>query len=101
LACRAFAALLAPSTAAATEQLLLSLQLGRTLVFETLDQAAAYRACVVNTLKTSTADIVTLDDNKLSGRGVVVGSNFRVCSIQEAPFRFGTRPAGELQVGEQ
>jgi hypothetical protein len=76
-----------------------ALQLGRTLVFETLDQAAAYRACVVNTLKTSTADIVTLDGNKLSGRGVVVGSNFRVCSIQEAPFRFGTRPAGELQVG--
>lgn len=74
-------------------------QLGRTLVFETLDQAAAYRACVVNSLKTSTADIVTLDGSKLSGRGVVVGSNFRVCPIQEAPFRFGSRPAGELQVG--
>ena len=74
-------------------------QLGRTLVFETLDQAAAYRACVVNSLKTSTADIVTLDGSKLSGRGVVVGSICRVCPIQEAHFCFGSRQAGELQVG--
>lgn len=74
------------------------LQLGRTLVFETVDQGAQYRQYAIKALRASVPDIVTLDGGKLSGRGVVVGSGFRVCSIEDAMCRFGSIPAGQ-QVG--
>lgn len=69
------------------------LQLGRTLVFETVDQGAQYRQYAIKALRASVPDIVTLDGGKLSGRGVVLGSGFRVCKIEEAQCRFGTIPA--------
>jgi hypothetical protein len=67
-------------------------------VFEDLDQAAKYRQYVCNTLKSSSADIVTLCGNKLSGRGVVLGSGFKVVPVEQAPCRFGTIPRAQ-QVG--
>lgn len=73
-------------------------QIGRTLVFESLDQAATYRQYVCKTLRGSPADIVTLCGNKLSGRGVVLGSGFKVVPVEQAPCRFGTIPRGQ-QVG--
>ncbi|KAF8056436.1 SMCHD1 [Scenedesmus sp. PABB004] len=78
-----------------TRKGLMYAQMGRTLVFETIKQAAEYRQWVVQTLRGTTADIVTLDEGKLSGRGVVVGSNFRVLPVSDAPFRFGTIPPGQ------
>eukprot|EP00798_Chlamydomonas_sp_ICE-L_P006659 gene6659-3323_t len=66
-------------------------QIGKTLVFETLEKAAAYRQFVTQGLRYSLGDIYTLDHQKLSGRGVVVGSGFRVLGIQEAPLRFGAQ----------
>lgn len=71
------------------------LQLGRTLVFETIDQGAQYRQYAIKVLKASVPDIVTLDGGKLSGRGVVLGSGFRVCNIEDAMCRFGGIPAGQ------
>jgi hypothetical protein len=70
-------------------------QIGRTLVFEGLDQAANYRQYVCKTLRGSPADIVTLCGNKLSGRGVVLGSGFKVVPVEQAPCRFGTIPRGQ------
>lgn len=75
-------------------------QIGRTLVFESLDQAANYRQYVCKTLRGSPADIVTLCGNKLSGRGVVLGSGFKVVPVEQAPCRFGTIPKGQ-QVGRE
>jgi hypothetical protein len=62
------------------------------MVFESIDQAAQYRHFVIKDLRGSVGDIVTLDKGKLSGRGVVLGSTFKVCGIDEAPFRFATVP---------
>lgn len=73
----------------------LVVQIGRTLVFEGLDQAANYRQYVCKTLRGSPADIVTLCGNKLSGRGVVLGSGFKVVPVEQAPCRFGTIPRGQ------
>lgn len=70
------------------------------MVFEGLDQAANYRQYVCKTLRGSLADIVTLCGNKLSGRGVVLGSGFKVMPIEQAPCRFGTIPKGQ-QVRQQ
>lgn len=72
-----------------------AVQIGRTLVFECLDQAATYRQYVCKTLRGSPADIVTLCGNKLSGRGVVLGSGFKVVPVEQAPCRFGTIPRGQ------
>eukprot|EP00878_Enallax_costatus_P010991 GHUV01011479.1.p1 GENE.GHUV01011479.1~~GHUV01011479.1.p1 ORF type:complete len:515 (+),score=199.79 GHUV01011479.1:1894-3438(+) len=74
-------------------------QLGRTLVFETVNQGAQYRQYAIKALGASVPDIVTLCGGKLSGRGVVVGSGFRVCSIQDAPCRFGSIPAWQQMAG--
>lgn len=71
------------------------MQIGRTLVFESLEQAASYREYVCQTLRGNCADLVTLCGNKLSGRGVVLGSGFRVLPIEQAPCRFGTIPKGQ------
>ncbi|EFJ52379.1 hypothetical protein VOLCADRAFT_86759 [Volvox carteri f. nagariensis] len=72
-------------------------QLGRTLVFETLDQAAAYRTYVVQALGCAgLGDIYTLDGGKLSGRGVVVGSGFRVAALEDAVVRFGAAQGSQL-----
>lgn len=69
-------------------------------MFEDLDQAAKYRQYVCNTLKSSSADIVTLCGNKLSGRGVVLGSGFKVMPVEQAPCRFGTIPrAQQVRIG--
>jgi hypothetical protein len=70
-------------------------QIGRTLVFEALDQAANYRQYVCKTLGGAPADIVTLCGNKLSGRGVIMGSGFKVVAVEQAPCRFGTIPGGQ------
>jgi len=70
------------------------------MVFEGLDQAANYRQYVCKTLRGSLADIVTLCGNKLSGRGVVLGSGFKVMPIEQAPCRFGTIPKSQ-QVRQQ
>lgn len=59
-----------------------------------METAAQYRQYVTQVLRTSMADIFTLDHQKLSGRGVVVGSSFRVLPLEEAHFRFGNAPAG-------
>jgi hypothetical protein len=72
-----------------------AVQIGRTLVFENLQQAASYREYVCQTLRGNCADLVTLCGNKLSGRGVVLGSGFRVLPIEQAPCRFGTIPKGQ------
>jgi hypothetical protein len=40
------------------------------------------------------ADVFTLDGQKISGRGVVVGSSFRVPRLEETAFRFGSRGGG-------
>jgi hypothetical protein len=115
-------------------------QLGRGLVFETMDQAAQYRelctqvgaarrsagrcaaaqqgwrrrtapvalaarrfraapprpaACrAAQVLRCSLGDIYTLDRQKLSGKGVVAGSNFRVAPLEEAQYRCGRAPGG-------
>ncbi|KAI8466921.1 MAG: hypothetical protein J3K34DRAFT_524164 [Monoraphidium minutum] len=69
-------------------------QLGRSLVFETMEQAAKYRQTVTQVLRTNLSDIFTLDGQKISGRGVVVGSSFRVTPLADALFRFGSRGGG-------
>jgi len=69
-------------------------QLGRSLVFETMPQAARYRQLVTQVLRSSMADLFTLDGQKISGRGVVVGSSFRVPALGETAFRFGSRGGG-------
>lgn len=61
-------------------------------MFESLDQAASYRQYVCKTLRGSPADIVSLCGKKLSGRGVVLGSGFKVLPVEQAPCRFGTIP---------
>ncbi|GLI61005.1 hypothetical protein VaNZ11_003267, partial [Volvox africanus] len=77
-------------------------QLGRTLVFETLDQAAAYRTYVVQALGCAgLGDIYTLDGGKLSGRGVVVGSGFRVVALEDAAVRFGATQNSQAAVAKQ
>ncbi|PNW82785.1 hypothetical protein CHLRE_06g294050v5 [Chlamydomonas reinhardtii] len=76
-------------------------QLGRTLLFETLDQAAAYRAYVLQSLGTAMGDVYTLDGGKLSGRGVVVGSGFRVLPLEEAPVRFGAGQGQQAALAKQ
>ncbi|GIL94923.1 hypothetical protein Vretimale_1033 [Volvox reticuliferus] len=77
-------------------------QLGRTLVFETLDQAAAYRTYVVQALGCAgLGDIYTLDGGKLSGRGVVVGSGFRVVALEDAVVRFGATQTSQAAVAKQ
>ncbi len=43
----------------------------------------------LQSLGTSMGDVYTLDGGKLSGRGVVVGSGFRVLPLEDAPVRFG------------
>ncbi|GBF97420.1 hypothetical protein Rsub_09586 [Raphidocelis subcapitata] len=69
-------------------------QLGRSLVFEGMEQAARYRQLVTQVLRSSMADVFTLDGQKISGRGVVVGSSFRVPPLEETHFRFGSRGGG-------
>ncbi|GLC56261.1 hypothetical protein PLESTB_001085700 [Pleodorina starrii] len=77
-------------------------QLGRTLVFETLDQAAAYRTYVVQALGCAgLGDIYTLDGGKLSGRGVVVGSGFRVVALEDAVVRFGAAQNSQAALAKQ
>lgn len=44
-------------------------------------------------------DVYTLDKGKLSGRGVVAGSNWRVPPIEEAAIRFGASPGGGMAGG--
>jgi hypothetical protein len=39
-------------------------------------------------LRCSLGDIYTLDKQKLSGKGVVAGSNFRVVPLEEAQYRW-------------
>eukprot|EP00775_Hariotina_reticulata_P002831 gene2831-3124_t len=82
---------------------LLYAQVGRTMVFESIDQAAQYRHYVIKELRGSVGDIVTLDKGKLSGRGVVLGSTFKVCGIDEAPFRSADAqsPAQQQQQQQQ
>jgi hypothetical protein len=65
--------------------------IGTTMVFDTLDNAAAYRQTLVQRLKVSCGDIITLDGNRLSGRGVVSGSSFHVAACgDKAEYIFGT-----------
>jgi hypothetical protein len=75
-----------------TRATLLYSQLGRSLVFEALPQAAAYRRYVTQSLRGSVGDVLTLDGGKLSGRGVVLGTGFRVPPLAQAAVRFGTAP---------
>lgn len=44
----------------------------------------------------SPGEIVTLDCRKLSGKGIVVGDNFRVPPLDKAPACFGSNPACQV-----
>jgi hypothetical protein len=72
--------------------LLYRLQIGRTIVFETLDSAAAYRQLVAQVLRSSLPTVVSLDGGKLSSTGVVAGSGFKVVQISQAAQCFGMAP---------
>lgn len=70
--------------------------LGRCVIFETMSQAAAYRTYVTQVLGSgSIGDLYTLDGRRMSGRGVISGSNHRVYELEDAPCRFGSVPAGQ------
>ncbi|PNH02580.1 Structural maintenance of chromosomes flexible hinge domain-containing protein 1 [Tetrabaena socialis] len=77
-------------------------QLSRTLVFQTQDQAAKYRKDVVETLNApGLGDVLSLDGGKLSGRGVVMGSSFRVVPVEEAQTRFGASTSNTAALARQ
>lgn len=73
---------------------LMHVQLGRTLVFETLQQGAAYRQLVTQQLRGSVPDVVSLDGGRLAASGMVAGSGFQVVPLQEAACCFGSSEAG-------
>lgn len=54
---------------------------------------------LLQSLGTAMGDVYTLDGGKLSGRGVVVGSGFRVLPLEEAPVRFGAGQGQQVGVG--
>ncbi|KAG2443092.1 hypothetical protein HYH02_009506 [Chlamydomonas schloesseri] len=99
--CLGYAVNLLRPAVAGHRALLFYSQLGRTLLFETLDQAAAYRTYVLQSLGTSMGDVYTLDGGKLSGRGVVVGSGFRVLPLEDAPVRFGAEQGLQAALAKQ
>ena len=70
--------------------------MSRTLVFETLPLAEAYREVVLKA-GGSCPDIITLDGSRLRGNGVVTGSSFNVASISQAPFRFSQLSATQVR----
>lgn len=62
-----------------------------TLVFDTLENAAGYKQSLVQQLRVTSGDIITLCGQKLSGRGVVSGSSFQVPSTAaKADYIFGS-----------
>ncbi|KAK9820414.1 hypothetical protein WJX72_010046 [[Myrmecia] bisecta] len=69
---------------------LLANLLGQTLVFDTLDHAQAYREFMTQVLKAGTGDIFTLCGHKISGRGIIGGSGFKVPPLDELQHRFGS-----------
>jgi uncharacterized protein (DUF697 family) len=69
-------------------------QVGRTLVFETLQQGAAYRQLVTQQLRGSVPDVVSLDGGRLAASGMVAGSGFQVVPLQQAACCFGSGEAG-------
>jgi structural maintenance of chromosomes flexible hinge domain-containing protein 1 len=68
----------------------------RTLVFESLQQAEAYREVMLR-IGGSCPDIITIDGSRLRGNGVVTGSSFSVPPINAAPFRFSQLPAAQAR----
>ena len=71
--------------------------LSGTLVFETLDHATAYREYVSQTLKIPFGnEMVCLDGNRVTGRGIISGSNFRPPPLDTADFVIGS---GEGAIG--
>jgi len=74
-------------------------QIGRTLMFETLDSAAAYRQLVAQVLRSSLPTVVSLDGGKLSSTGVVAGSGFKVVPVQQAAQCFGMAPDAPQRSG--
>ncbi|KAL3136848.1 hypothetical protein ABBQ38_005556 [Trebouxia sp. C0009 RCD-2024] len=65
--------------------------LGTVLVFETLQDASAYRELVTQKLESNMADLVCLDGKRITSKGITSGSNsFRVTPLAEAPCCFGS-----------
>lgn len=81
--------LVRPQTHGARGGLLYGL-LGPTLVFENLESAARYRELAVR-LQAGRSDMITLDGRRITGRGIVSGSNFHVPPLDRADWRFGSR----------
>jgi len=69
--------------------------LSGTLVFETLNDALAYREHVTQTLRLPCgSEMVSLDMGRVSGRGIISGSNFRPPPLDKADFVMGSAPCG-------
>ncbi|KAL4529033.1 hypothetical protein Ndes2526B_g06875 [Nannochloris sp. 'desiccata'] len=72
--------------------------LSGTLIFETLNDATAYREYVTQTMKMPFGnEMLCLDGGRVTGRGIISGSNFRPPPLDKADFVIGsgeTAPGG-------
>lgn len=65
--------------------------LSGTLIFETLNDATAYREYVTQTMKMPFGnEMLCLDGGRVTGRGIISGSNFRPPPLDKADFVIGS-----------
>ena len=65
--------------------------LSGTILFETLQNACAYREHVTQSLKIPfSSEMLSLDGGRVTGRGVISGSNFRPVPLDKADFVIGS-----------
>lgn len=71
--------------------------MGSTLVFETLTDASAYREYVCQRLRGGPmGDLITLDGQRISSKGITSGSSFAVPpSLADMEMRFGCGPSAD------
>jgi chromosome segregation ATPase len=68
--------------------------LSGTLIFEALDDATAYREYVTQTMKMPFGnEMLCLDGGRVTGRGIISGSNFRPPPLDKADFVIGSGEA--------
>jgi len=74
--------------------------LSGTLVFESLKDALEYREHVTQTLHLPCgAEMITLDMGRVSGRGIISGSNFRPPPLEKADFAVGSAASSFIESG--
>jgi hypothetical protein len=64
------------------------------IVFETMEDACAYREHVTQRLRQPCPDLLTLDMGRLTSRGVIAGASFRPPPLEKADYAIGSNPEG-------